>query len=58
MAKLVCFTFSRSCVSPVLIAPENLASFNMHLHSTLCCENKVLLFSLFVAVAPNILFTC
>lgn len=58
MAKLVCFAFSRSCVSPVLIAPENLASFNMHLHSTLCCENKVLLFSLFVAVAPNILFTC
>lgn len=40
MAKTACFAFSRSCVSPVLIAPECPASFNTHLHGTLCWKAK------------------
>lgn len=44
MAKPACFAFRDVVLAPVLIAPENLTSFNMQLSGTLCCKGKVLPF--------------
>lgn len=60
MAKPACLAFSRSCVSPVLIAPEYAASFKTHLHGTQLWREKFsnLCHCFCIAVGPHTLFTC